>query len=109
MKKSLLTLVAIVTLALTGCTTTAPFMPSTGALYNDTKAPLSLEYNNTNLGHKVGTASSHSFIGLFAFGDTSIQTAAKDANIKVINHTDYEFTNVLFGLFTKTTVYVYGD
>ena len=100
--------IALVALALTGCTT-APFMPSTGALYSNNKAPLQLEYNNTDLGHKVGQASSHSFVGLFAFGDTSVQAAAKDGNIKVIKHTDYEFTNVFFGLFTKTTVYVYGD
>ena len=100
--------IAVVTLLLTGCTT-APFMPSTGALYTNNKAPLQLEYNNTDLGHKVGQASSHSFVGLFAFGDTSVQAAAKDGNIKVIKHTDYEFTNVFFGLFTKTTVYVYGD
>lgn len=100
--------VMFVLLALTGCTT-APFMPSRGALYSSTKAPLSLGYNNTDLGRKVGQASSQSFAGLFAFGDTSVQSAAKDANIKVIKHVDYEFTNVFLGLFTKTTVYVYGD
>ncbi len=100
--------IAIVALGLAGCTT-APFMPTTGAVYSNNKAPLQLEYNNTDLGHKVGQASSHSFIWLFAFGDTSVQAAAKDGNIKVIKHTDYEFTNVFFGLFTKTTVYVYGD
>ena len=64
--------IALVALALTGCTT-APFMPSTGALYSNNKAPLQLEYNNTDLGHKVGQASSHSFVGLFAFGDTSVR------------------------------------
>ena len=97
-----------VALLLTGCTT-APFQPSTGAMYTDIKAPLQLEYNDTNLGHKVGKATSHSFLGLFAFGDNSIQAGAKDGDIKTIKHTDYEFVNVLFGLFTKTTVYVYGD
>ena len=100
--------VAVTMLCLSGCTT-APFMPSQGILYSDVKAPLALEYHNTDLGHKRGEASSHSFVGLFAFGDTSVQAAAKDANIKVIKHTDYKFTNVFFGLFTKTTVYVYGD
>ena len=106
MKKLLAT--TVVALFLAGCTT-APFQPSTGALYNDTKAPLQLDYNNTDLGHKVGSATSHSFLGLFAFGDNSIQAGAKDGDIKTIKHTDYEFVNVLFGLFTKTTVYVYGD
>lgn len=102
--------VVFMLMALTGCSmTVAPFKPSTGAIYSDTKAPLSIEYNNTDLGNKVGSSTAHSFMGLFAFGDTSIQSAAKDGNIKVIKHTDYNFTNVFFGLFTKTTVYVYGD
>ena len=101
MKKLLAT--AALALLLTGCTS-APFQPSMGALYNDTKAPLQLEYKDTDLGHKVGTATSHSFLGLFAFGDNSIQAGAKDGGIKTIKHTDYEFVNVLFGLFTKTTV-----
>ena len=108
MKKYLSIVVA--SLLLTGCSMTrAPFMPSTGMIYSDTKAPLSLEYHNMDLGHKIGTSTAHSFMGLFAFGDTSIQGAAKDGNIKIIKHTDYSFTSVFFGLFTKTTVYVYGD
>lgn len=100
--------IAVAMLFLSGCTT-APFMPSQGALYSDIKAPLSLEYHNTDMGRKVGQASTHSFAGLFAFGDASVQAAAKDGNVKVIKHTDYKFENVFFGLFTKTTVYVYGD
>ena len=102
--------IALLILSLTGCAgTIAPFHPSAGILYSDIKAPLSLEYNNTNLGHKVGKSTSQSFLGLFAFGDTSIQAAAKNGNIRVIKHSDYEFKNVLFGIFTETTVYVYGD
>jgi len=101
--------VAVVALGLTGCTT-APFQPSVGALYTDMKAPLQLEYNNgTDLGHRTGSASTVSVLGLFAFGDNSIQAAARDGGVRVVKHADYEFTNVLFGIFTKTTVYVYGD
>ncbi len=106
MKKILLT--AVFALALTGCTT-APFQPSVGVLYSDTKAPLQLDYDNTDLGKRKGRASAISIFGLFAFGDTSIQAAARDGNIRVVKHADYEFTNVFFGCFTKTTVFVYGD
>ncbi|MBP5534355.1 MAG: TRL-like family protein [Alphaproteobacteria bacterium] len=106
MKKLLIS--AIIALGLTGCTT-APFQPSEGIMYTDTKAPLQIEYNNTDLGHKVGSAYTISVLGLVAAGDCSIQAAARDGNIKTIKHADYEFTNVLFGIFTKTTVYVYGD
>ena len=100
--------IILVAFSLSGCMT-APFQPSSGLLFTDTKAPLQLDYDNTDLGHKIGTGSSTSILGLFAFGDCSVQAAAKDGGIKTIKHTDYEFTNVLFGIFTKTTVYVYGD
>lgn len=106
MKKIILSLAVV--LSLSACTS-APFMPSQGIVYSNTKAPLSLEYKNTDLGNKVGKASTSSILGLFAFGDASTHTAARDGRIKTIKHTDYEFTNVLFGAFTNTTVYVYGD
>lgn len=100
--------IMLISFGLFGCTT-APFQPSVGVMYTDTKAPLQLDYNNTDIGHRVGTGTSTSILGLFAFGDCSIQGAAREGGIKTIKHTDYEFTNVLFGVFTKTTVYVYGD
>ena len=106
MKKLLIA--TITTLFLAGCTT-APFQPSMGTVYSDTKAPLQLEYNKTDLGKKVGTATTHSVLGLVAWGDASIQAGAKDGNIKTVKHTDYEFLNVLFGIYTETTVFVYGD
>ena len=106
MKKLLIA--AVVALGLTGCTT-APFQPSVGAMYTDTKAPLQLDYDNTDLGHKVGSADTISVLGLVAAGDCSIQAAAKNGGIRTIKHADYKFVNVLFGIFTKTTVYVYGD
>lgn len=105
--KKLLVAAALV-LGLTGCTT-APFQPSEGIMYTDVKAPLQLEYDKTDLGHKVGSASSTSVLGLVATGDCSTQAAAKNGGIKTIKHADYEFKNILFGIFTKTTVYVYGD
>lgn len=107
MKKTFLA--ALFACILSGCTTTAPFSPASGLIYTNTKAPLQLEYNNTQLGHKVGTATSNSILGLFAFGDNSVNAAAKDGGIKIVKHVDYEFTNVFFGAFTKTVVYVYGD
>ena len=106
MKKLLIA--AVVALGLTGCTT-APFQPSVGMVYSDAKAPLQLDYDNTDLGHRVGSAYTISVLGLFAGGDCSIQAAAKNGKIRIIKHADYRFTNILFGLFTKTTVYVYGD
>ena len=98
----------LLTVGLSACIT-APFQPPVATLYSNVKAPLQTEYNNTTLGSKIGESSAYSILGMFAFGDTSIGTAAKQGRIKNIKHADYDFTNVFFGIFTKTTVYVYGD
>jgi hypothetical protein len=90
-----------------GCAT-APFMPPQGFVFTNTKAPLDIDYDKTTLGEKSGSASACSILGLFAFGDVSTQTAAKEGRLSVINHADYEYLNVLY-IYQKTTVTVYGE
>lgn len=94
-------------LFLSACTTTAPFSPPQAMLYSDFKAPLSIDFDKTELGTKRGKASTYSFLGLISVGDASIQAAAKNGHIKQINHADYEHFNLL--VFQKTNVYVYGE
>ena len=86
----------------------APFSPPPGLLFSQYKAPLDVDFDKTTLGTKEGKAESTSILGLFAFGDCSTQTAAKNGQLTTINHADYEMMNVL-GIFSKTTVIVYGD
>lgn len=93
-------------LFLSACTT-APFSPPQTFLYTDIKAPLSLEFDKTELGPKQGTASTYSFFGLVSAGDASIQQAARNGQIKKVTHADYEHFNFLF--FQKTSVIVYGE
>ena len=108
MKKSLLSLAGVLLLA--GCGMTAPFKPSGGSVYDHVKAPLQLEYNSkTELGSKVGKATATSVLGLVAWGDAGLQAAADDGDIRVIRHVDYEYQSILFGVYTETTVIVYGD
>ena len=107
MKKLILAIAAV--FVLSGCMTRAPFTPAPGLIYQDTKAPLSLEYNRTDLGSKVGEAKTTSILGILATGDASIEAAAKNGRIKTVKHSDYAFKSILFGIYTETTVYVYGD
>ncbi|MCD6569189.1 MAG: TRL-like family protein, partial [Deltaproteobacteria bacterium] len=86
----------------------APFSPPQGMLFNSTAAPLDVDYSNTTLGTKQGTSNAYNILGLFAFGDASTQTAAKNGQINTIHHADYSYTNIL-GIFQKTTVIVYGE
>ena len=59
-------------------------------------------------GSKKGEATATSVLGWFAFGDASVQKAAKDGGITKISHIDQKSTSVL-GLFAKYTITVYGD
>lgn len=57
---------------------------------------------------KVGRATCRNILGLVAFGDATVQEAAREAGITTIHHVDYEAISVL-GLFSSFEVTVYGD
>ena len=58
-------------------------------------------------GTKMGQATSQGIVGV-ATGDSSIKTAAANGGITKISHVDYHVESVL-GVYSKTTVTVYGD
>ena len=102
------TILAVMTVfLLTACGTRAPYSPPQAFMYSDIKAPLSTEFNNTDLGNKKGEASTFSFLGLISVGDISLEAAARNGRITKVKHADYRHFNVLF--FQKTTTIVYGD
>ena len=105
MKNSVL-FVFLLGLVLTGGCLVAPFQPPVGVV-SVTTAPLSTE-GNWKIGSKRGEASSMSVLGLFASGDCSIATAARNGGLKEIGHVDYEYTNII-GIWQKATVIVYGE
>ena len=92
-------------LMLGGCLS-APFQPPMG-LVSVTKAPLSTE-GNWEVGSKTGTASSTSVLGLYATGDCSVATAARNGGLKKVTHVDYAYENVI-GIWQKATVIVHGE
>jgi len=109
MKKYVLfsALIALTALSLTGCVR-APFVPPQGMAFSQMKAPLDVDFDDTQLaGMNRGTAEVMNVLGLFTFGDASAKTAAENGRISTIVHADYEHFNIL-GLFQRTTVIVYG-
>lgn len=46
---------------------------------------------------------------LFAWGDASYAAAAANGGIATLRHADQEVFTVLFGLYTRWRVVVYGD
>ena len=102
---SAIVLTALLGISVSGCLN-APFQPPSGVV-SVTKAPLSTE-GNWDVGSKKGEASSFSVLGLYASGDCSIATAARNGGLKKIGHVDYEYFNVI-GIWQKATVIVYGE
>lgn len=76
---------------LVGCAQ-APVMPPRGAIFSNQKAPM---FSGAATGSKTGTAMAVSAFGLVAWGDCSIEAAAKAGGITQIRHVDYQSKNVL--------------
>ncbi len=88
---------------LTGCATQIPI----GAILIDNTLPKEVGDNSVR-STKVGTATSQSYLGLIAVGDSSIQTAAKNGGITKISHVDWKVKNIL-GIIGEYTTTVYGE
>jgi len=57
---------------------------------------------------KVGRAIARNILGLVAFGDATIQEAAREAGITTIHHVDAESTRIWF-FYSQYTTVVYGE
>lgn len=108
MKKLLsFVILAGLVLSLTGCYVT-PVMPPVGGIFNDTYAPLSIDYNKTAVAAKSGVAKTESILGAVSWGDCSTQAAAKAGGITTVESADYHFYNVM-GVYQKFEVIVHGN
>ena len=76
-----------------------------GAIYTDISAPISA---TTASGSKVGTATSTTYLGLWAEGDASIDTAKKNGGITTVSSVDAKVDSIL-GIVTTYTTTVRGN
>jgi len=80
-----------------------------GCIYTDIQRPLGTEYNQTELGTKIGQSSSYSLFWLVAWGDAGTKAAAENGHLTIIRHADIKVYSLVFGLYAKVTTVVYGD
>ena len=78
-------------------------------LYANYKYPLDIHVDNTVLGEKVGRASTYTVLWLVSWGDAGVAAAARNGGLIAVNHMDSEVFQVLYGLYTRETIVVYGD
>ena len=97
----------------------APIVPPTGLVWTSYRAPLTV--GPTDFGSKKGQATSHQIglpplpfygltrgVSLFAWGDASKQTAARQGGITEIEHADYRMQIFVF-VYKRFTTEVYGN
>jgi hypothetical protein len=77
--------------------------------YVDVKTPYDSDLDRTELGSKSGTAEAYSVLWLFAWGDVSYAKAAENGGITILRSADQEIFQILFGLYTRWRIVVYGD
>ena len=77
--------------------------------YVNIKTPYDSDLDKTELGSKVGVAQAYSLFWAVSWGDASYAAAAKNGNIKILNHADQETFQIFYGMYTRWRVIVYGD
>ena len=80
-----------------------------GCAYLHVQRPLSINFDNTQFGSKVGRSDAYSVLWLVAWGDAGTKAAATQGNIKIIRYADTEVKSVLMGIYSRITTVVYGD
>jgi len=108
-------LLCALAVALTGCSASylAPVRPPAGGLFTSVSAPLSVNFKETPVCTKVGTASTcyfHDWLitGMdFAWGDAGVEAAMMNGNLSTVEYADYDNLMVLW-IFGRFTVRAYG-
>lgn len=86
----------------------SPVIPPFGFAFSNYSVPVDITFDHTVIGAKRGEAQSTGILGLFSFGDASVQAAARNGNITRVDHIGCDFTNILCIVTMYTTV-AYGE
>jgi hypothetical protein len=105
-KTVLLMIVALFSLSLIASCASV-MAPTHGSIYTGVKAGQAAT-SADGKAVKMGTSKCTNVLGIAAWGDCSIDAAAKNGNISQIHHVDYDAFSVL-GVYARFTTMVYGD
>lgn len=97
--------IASVALAVTSVLFCSCAVSRVGAIYTDISAPITTTCAS---GSKVGTATSTSYLALWAEGDASIEAAKKNGGITTVSSVDTKVKSIL-GIITTYTTTVRGN
>jgi len=79
--------------AFTGCIK-APTVPPIGRTFSQISSPYTGDLNKP-IGSECGKASCKSVLYLFAFGDCSVDAAARNGGLEKVDYIGYKYTSIL--------------
>lgn len=82
---------------------------SSGCVYSNFRVPVSRDFSNTKKAEKMGVSKCHSAVWLIGWGDAGLQAAAEEGGLNTLEYVDYEYMNILFGLYMSRKTIVYGQ
>ncbi len=82
---------------------------SSGCIYSNFRMPVSRDFRNTNKVCKSGKSTTRSIAWIAAWGDSGLQAAAEEGELKTLEYVDAQYKNILFGLYMSRTTIVYGQ
>lgn len=80
-----------------------------GCVYTRVQVPLDRDYQETQLGSRVGKSEARAILALVAWGDAGTKAAAEEGGIRTITHADQEIFAILGFVYTRITTIVYGE
>jgi TRL-like protein family len=95
----------------TGCYMRSPVLvpPPIGIGFTGIGVPVDTTFDQTELaGTRIGRSTSHCMFGLFAWGDASVDAAARKAGLKVVEQVDAEVQVIFLGMYSSYEIVVSG-
>lgn len=83
--------------------------PPVGTGFTGIGVPVDTTFDKTEMSEtRIGRSTSHCMFGLFAWGDASVDTAARKAGITMVEHVDANIQVILLGMYSNYEIVVSG-
>lgn len=83
--------------------------PPLGTGFTGIGVPVDTTFDKTDMTQtRIGRSASHCMFGLFAWGDATVDTAARKAGLQMVEHVDANVQVILLGMYSRYEIVVSG-
>ena len=84
------------------------FPPALGSGFTEIGVPVDTTFHETDMSGRQGHSASHCVLGCFAWGDATVDSAARNGGLQVVEQVDCNIRIVLLGLYSEYETIVTG-